>query len=156
MNILDYESVVKYIDEHIELAVGSLRVGEWLLECEDGILKALTEARFSFPTKKAAIEEFGERCMDSRRVPKVRKVGKGHYQYFVKDCDFGHDREPVGVIRLTSENIDWYRQMLKDDLEGVRDEMILPLYSNPLFEDDYLEKAIKESVCLEIYDSGEG
>ena len=150
---MDFDAAVRHVDEHIQLTLTAIKVGSWVLVDEDGLVKHLTKAVYSFPTKKEAIDEFGSRHLDARRSPKVLRLKEGHYCYIIKDCDTGHDGESVDVIKLTNENISQYREMLKDSLESYRDSFILKVYDNPLYKDDEERgESVKKSVRLDIYD----
>lgn len=150
--MMEYETVVSYVDERIQMAVATLRVGQWIVVNEDGFVRALTETRYCYPSKAAAIDEFASRCLDARRVRKIKRIGAGHYQYFVKDYDTGGDRNPVSIIRLTPRNIQFWQSGLQTALEEIRDECILPLYNNSLIEDKVLDDVIKNSVRMDIFD----
>lgn len=151
---MTYESAVQYIDEHIQLAVAALKPGNWILKTEDGILKDLIRTQYTYPSKKEAIEEFGARCCDSRRVPKVERIHAGYYWYYVKSDD-GHDRSPAYIIRLTKANLAQYQKELKEQLDEIRDTEILPLLDNPLFTEDARAEAIQSLVRQEIYNEQE-
>lgn len=150
---MDYEAALSYVNEKIELAVGSLKKGQWVVLGECGIIPALGETIFSFPTKKQAIFDYGCRCMDARRVPKVERRREGFYDYYIKDCDDGHDRSPVSIVKLSDKNIHEYQTMLREDLETIRDEELISIYESPFYTDDSSRgEAVRSFTSCEIYE----
>ncbi|MBQ3011410.1 MAG: hypothetical protein IJA20_02180 [Methanocorpusculum sp.] len=150
---MEYEAALCFVNEKIQCAVDSLKSGRWIVLGEDNIIPAVGGPQFSYTTKKDAIFDFGCRCLDARRIPKVKKLRDGVYEYYVKDCDDGHDKSPVSIIKLTNKNLGEYQDMLRLDLETIRDEELDSIFENPLYADDDARKeAIVSFTHREIYE----
>lgn len=149
---MEYEAALCFVNEKIQQAVDSLKPGAWIVLGEDNLISAIGEPQFSYTTKKEAVFDFGCRCLDARRTPKIKRVREGFYEYYVKDCDDGHDRAPVSIIKLTAENVEDYRNLLRQDLEFIRDEELDSIYENPLYTNDKTrDEAVISFTHREIY-----
>lgn len=89
-----------------------MKVGEWVVTGGDGLWESSSEAdKWSFESKKEAIQTVSHAVMDARKEPKVKRLAKGHYKYHPKDCDYNKFIDVYQIVQLTGENLEYYKTM---------------------------------------------
>lgn len=104
--------------DHRKKDLSRLQVGNWIVLTEDGIHESAFDGRLCFPTKKEAIADVNNSVMDSRKAPKVRRIRKGKYMYYPKNCDTGRFMDEYSIVLITPDNIDKYQRMWDDAEEA--------------------------------------
>lgn len=98
-----------------------LKIGEWVAIDEDGIRECSTGVDVvSYNTKKEAIQEIQFSKMDARNTPKVKRIRKGVYEYFPKDCDYGTFGESFLIKQVTNDNLEELEEMAQWALSDER------------------------------------
>lgn len=89
-----------------------MKLGEWVIYTEDGLWFGYFDNDGpTYPTKKAAIDDIACASMDTRRTPKIRRVGHCSYIYTPKNPDTGLLDSEYYVERLTTDNLERFKEM---------------------------------------------
>lgn len=100
----------------------NLEIGDWLAVTEDGVwLSPYVEKQASFPTKKELIMAISDAVLDSRRVPKVKRIASGIYEYTPKDVDHNIDGNSFHLYKLTSYSLTRFKELLNETLYAEKD-----------------------------------
>lgn len=89
-----------------------LEVNKWIIVSEEGIWMDMEE--YQYPTKKEAIWAISCAELDSRKTPKIKRICKGSYEYYPKDCDDGTFGENYNILRITEENINKMQELIEN------------------------------------------
>ena len=95
-----------------------ISVNEWVAVSESGIwLSVFEDDKASWKTKRELLGDISDANLDATR--KVKRISAGEYSYIPKNCDTGrYDYgSAYSLVKLTQENIQFYRQLLADTLK---------------------------------------
>lgn len=106
-----------------ESCTADLKPGRWIAYSESGMWYSIECGSYSFPTKRAVIEDIGGARLDARKTPRVYRIAAGRYEYYPKNCDDGTYGDGYMLVRLTAENISHFRKKISEYDAWIEDEM---------------------------------
>jgi hypothetical protein len=103
----------------------TISINEWIgVSCAGLWFSMLDEGKVGYTIKQDLIKDLSCAKLDVARTAKIRKITAGHYEYIPKSCDTGRYEygSSFSIIKFTADNIEEYRQILKEAIEDIQEQ----------------------------------